>query len=96
VIFFDVEIDDTHLGVVTRTLLWLSVAPADLDVTARVLAGHTEPAFVAAITGAHNLVTQVLTSGTAALHGYLTGPLAELGTIRVIETTPVLHTLKAL
>jgi DNA-binding Lrp family transcriptional regulator len=96
VIFFDVEIDDTHLGVATRTLLWLSVAPADLDATARVLAGHAEPAFVAAITGAHNLVTQVLTSGTAALHGYLTGPLAELGAIRVIETTPVLRTLKAL
>jgi DNA-binding Lrp family transcriptional regulator len=96
VIFFDVEIDDTHLGVATRTLLWLSVAPADLDSTARVLAGHAEPAFVAEITGVHNLVTQVLTSGTAALHRYLTGPLAELAAIRVIETTPVLHTLKAL
>jgi DNA-binding Lrp family transcriptional regulator len=96
VIFFDVEIDDTHLGVATRTLLWLSVAPADLDATATVLAGHAEPAFVAAITGTHNLVTQVLTSGTAALHRYLTGPLAELGAIRVIETTPVLRTLKAL
>jgi DNA-binding Lrp family transcriptional regulator len=96
VIFFDVEIDDAHLGVATRTLLWLSVAPADLDRTARALAGHAEPAFVAAITGTHNLVTQVLTSGPAALHRYLTGPLAELGAIRVIETTPVLHTLKGL
>ena len=51
---------------------------------------------MAAITGAHNLAAQVLTSGPAALHGYLTGPLADLGAIRVVETTPVLQTLKAL
>jgi DNA-binding Lrp family transcriptional regulator len=95
-VFFDVELDDTHLGVATRTMLWLSVAPADLDATARALAAHTEPAFVAAITGTHNLAAQVLTSGPAALHGYLTGPLADLGAIRAIETTPVLQTLKAL
>jgi DNA-binding Lrp family transcriptional regulator len=95
-IFFDVEIDDTHLGVATRTLLWLSVRPAELDATARTLAGHTEPAFVAAVTGTHNLVAHVLTSGPAALHSYLTGPLAELDAIRAIETTPVLRTLKEL
>jgi DNA-binding Lrp family transcriptional regulator len=95
-IFFDVEIDDAHLGVATRTMLWLSVTPTDLDRTARAIAGHAEPAFVAAITGTHNLVAQVLTSGPAALHRYLTGPLAELAAIRVIETTPVLQTLKAL
>jgi DNA-binding Lrp family transcriptional regulator len=96
VIFLDVEIDDTQLGVATRTLLWLSVAPADLDHTARALAAHTEPAFVASITGTHNLVAQVLTSGPAALHSYLTGPLADLDAIRAIETTPVLRTLKEL
>jgi len=96
VIFFDVEIDDTQLGVATRTLLWLAVVPADLDATARALAGHAEPAFVAAITGTHNLVAQVLTSGPAALHSYLTGPLAGLDSIRAIETTPVLQTLKEL
>jgi DNA-binding Lrp family transcriptional regulator len=96
VIFFDVEIDDTHFGVATRTMLWLSVAPADLDATARALAGHREPAFVAAITGTHNLVAQVLTSGPVALHTYLTGPLADLDPIRAIETTPVLQTLKEL
>jgi DNA-binding Lrp family transcriptional regulator len=96
VIFFDVEIDDTHLGVATRTMLWLSVAPADLDATARAIAGHAEVAFVAAITGTYNLAAQVLSSGPAALHGYLTGPLADLGAIRAIETTPVLQTLKAL
>jgi DNA-binding Lrp family transcriptional regulator len=95
-IFLDVEIDDTHLGVATRTMLWLSVAPAALDSTARALAGHTEPAFVAAITGTHNLVAQVLSSGPAALHGYLTGPLADLDAIHTIETTPVLRTLKEL
>ena len=96
VIFFDVEMDDTHLGVATRTMLWLSVAPADLDATARAIAGHAEVAFVAAITGTYNLAAQVLSSWPAALHGYLTGPLADLGSIRAIETTPVLQTLKAL
>lgn len=96
VIFFDVQLDDTLLGVGTRTLLWLLVPPAHLDATARALAGHEEPAFVAAITGSHNLVAQVLTSGPGELHRYLTGPLAELEDIRSIETTPVLHTFKEL
>jgi DNA-binding Lrp family transcriptional regulator len=95
-IFFDVEIDDTHLGIATRTLLWLAVRPAGLDATARTLAGHAEPAFVAAITGTHNLVAHVLTSGPAALHRYLTGSLADLDAIHAIETTPVLQTLKEL
>jgi hypothetical protein len=90
------SVDDALLGVATRTLLWLSVAPAELEATARAIAGHGEPAFVAAITGTHNLVAQVLTSSPAELHSYLTDPLADLDAIRAIETTPVLRTLKEL
>ncbi len=94
-IFFDVDIDDTHFGVVTRALLWIAVAPAHLDHVGLALARHPELAFVAATTGPTNLVAQALCADPPALHSYLTGPLATIDAIRTVETAPVLQTLKA-
>ena len=87
-IFFEVDIDDAQLGVGIRALLWIVVAPASLDHVGRALAGHPELAFVAATTGRTNLVAQALCPDPAALHRYLTGPLATLDAIRTVETTP--------
>jgi len=93
-VFFDVELDDLWLGVTTRALLWLSVAPAHLDEVATTLAEHDELAVVAATTGRTNLLASVLCPSPEALHRYLTRRLA-FDTITGIETTPVLRTLKA-
>jgi DNA-binding Lrp family transcriptional regulator len=93
-IFFDVDIDDTHLGVGTRALLWLAVAPGHTHNTATALACHSELAFVATTTGTTNIVAQALTPDPAALHRYLTGPLAALQGIHTLESAPVLLTLK--
>ncbi|MFI6170064.1 Lrp/AsnC family transcriptional regulator [Nocardia sp. NPDC051052] len=94
-LFFDVEFDDAHFGATTQALLWMSVAPAHLDAAATGLAGHDELAFVVATTGSANLVAQAMCPDPAALHGYLTGRLGELGEIRTLETAPVLATIKA-
>ncbi|MBL8925037.1 MAG: Lrp/AsnC family transcriptional regulator, partial [Pseudonocardia sp.] len=42
VIFFDVDIDDSHLGIGTRTLLWFTVAPATAERVGVALATHSE------------------------------------------------------
>ncbi|MFC4913786.1 Lrp/AsnC family transcriptional regulator [Actinomadura gamaensis] len=94
-LFFDVEFDDARLGVTTQALLWLAVAPTELDRVGAVLAAHDEPAFVAATTGPTNLVVHALCESPAALHRYLTRRLGELPAIRALETSPVLRTVKA-
>ncbi|WP_028926553.1 Lrp/AsnC family transcriptional regulator [Pseudonocardia acaciae] len=93
-LFFDLELDDTKLGVTTQALLWLSVPPARLDEVATELAGHDELAVVAATTGRTNLMASALCPTPAALHHYLTRRLA-FDAITAIETAPVLRTLKA-
>ena len=94
-LFFDIDLNDSVLGATSQALLWMSVAPARLDRVARALAGHGELAFVAATTGATNLVAQSVCAGPAALHTYLTRRLALLPGIHTLETAPVLRTVKA-
>ncbi|MEV5434670.1 AsnC family transcriptional regulator [Streptomyces sp. NPDC052682] len=93
-LFFDVELDSGLLGVTTQALLWMAVAPADLDQVARTLARHEELAYVAAVTGPHNLTAHALCPDPAALHRYLTERLGALKAIRALETAPVLRTIK--
>lgn len=93
-LFFDVELDSTMLGVTTQALLWMAVAPAHLDQVARALARHPELAYVAAVTGPHNLTAQALCPDPAALHCYLTERLGTLKAITTLETAPVLRTIK--
>jgi DNA-binding Lrp family transcriptional regulator len=93
-IFFDIEIDPVHFGITTRAMLWMAVAPAQLDELATTMAGHPELAFVAATTGPTNLVADVLCASPAALHTYLTHRLGALPAIRAMDTVPLLRTIK--
>lgn len=95
VLFFDVEIDAAAYGVTTQALLWMAVAPADLERVATALAGHHELAVVIATTGTTNLLAHALCSGPADLHRYLVHRLGALDGVRTLETAPVLATLKA-
>ncbi|MFV2116976.1 Lrp/AsnC family transcriptional regulator [Streptomyces sp. Act-28] len=94
-IFFDVEIDPALLGISTKVLLWMAVAPAHLDHVATKLARHNELALVAHTTGPTNLVAHALCRDTAAFYHYLTHALGAVRAIRTLETAPVLRTLKA-
>ncbi|MFF2997890.1 Lrp/AsnC family transcriptional regulator [Streptomyces sp. NPDC057950] len=93
-LFFDVDIEPSHLGVTVSALLWMQVAPAHLDAVATELAGHRELAVVAATTGPTNLVAHALCRDAEELHRYLTREVA-LRAIARIETAPVLRTYKA-
>lgn len=73
----------------------MGVRPAQLDAVATTLAQHEELAVVAATTGTTNLVAHALCADPAHLHHYLTHRLGALDAIHTLETTPVLHTLKA-
>ncbi|NUW41973.1 Lrp/AsnC family transcriptional regulator [Nonomuraea rhodomycinica] len=94
-LFFDVEIDASAYGVTTQALLWMAVAPGDLERVATTLAGHHELATVIATTGGTNLLACALCSGPADLHRYLVHRLGAVGGVRTLETAPVHATLKA-
>lgn len=92
----DVDIDPRALGLHEQTLLWISVAPADLASTGAALATHPEVTFAAATTGRTCLYASVMTPDTTTLYDYLTHDVAALPTIRDLESTVVLHSLKGL
>ncbi|MEE1787688.1 Lrp/AsnC family transcriptional regulator [Streptomyces sp. SP17BM10] len=94
-VFLDVELDPRLHGAGLQALLWMTVAPARLDRVALALTGHRELAFVAATTGRTNLVATALCAGPADLHRYLTRDLAAFPEITVLESAPVLRTLKS-
>jgi len=94
-LYFDVELDVAVFGAGTQALLWMAVAPAQLERIATTLAGHEELAFVGATTGPTNLVAQALCPDPASLHRYLTHRLGALDAIHTLETAPVLRTIKA-
>ena len=94
VLYFDVDLDPLPLGFEAPAILWLSVPPADLAEVGAAVAAHPEVAFVAATTGATNLVASVVCRDVRALYRYLTERLGTLPAIRSIETTPIIRTLK--
>lgn len=93
-LYFDLDIDGEVFGVATRTLLWLSVAPARLAEAGRALAGHPQIAFAAATTGPTNLFATVVGRDARALYQYLTGGIAALPEVTHVETAPVIRTVK--
>lgn len=94
-LFFDVDFDHGMLDARARTMLWLTVAPADLDAVGRALAGHPEVPYAAATTGRSNLYASVSTPSPAAFYRYLTTRVASLPGIVATETVPVARTVKA-
>jgi DNA-binding Lrp family transcriptional regulator len=94
VLYFDVDVERARLGVHVRTLLWLTVPPAQIEATGAALAGHAEVAFAAAITGNRSLYASVATPSIAGFYTYLTGTVAALPGVQGLESSLVLHTVK--
>lgn len=91
----DVDIDPAALGLAEHALLWMTVAPADLEATGAALATHQEVTFAAATTGSTNLYVSVMTPDTETLYRYLTHRIAALPAVRNVESTLVIDSLKA-
>jgi DNA-binding Lrp family transcriptional regulator len=92
-VFLDVEFDYQIYGLTSRTLLWASVPPAELEAAGVALAGHPQVAYACATTGPTNLHAVLLCKDIHSLYTYLTTQVASLGVQRV-ETSPIVRGLK--
>jgi DNA-binding Lrp family transcriptional regulator len=93
-LYFDVDFDQALLDLHVRAMVWLSVAPSQLEAVGEALSGHPETAYVAATTGASNLYASVVCADTAALYTYLTTRIARLSGIERVETVPIVRSVK--
>lgn len=94
VLYFDLDLDESVLGISARVMMWLTVEPAHLDAAGRALAAHPEIPFAAATTGPTNLVVSAVFRDTAQLYAYLTTRLTGIPGLRSVETAPVIGTVK--
>ncbi|MFF7635709.1 Lrp/AsnC family transcriptional regulator [Kitasatospora sp. NPDC008050] len=94
VLYFDLDVHWQIFGVRAQTMLWLSVAPAELAATGAALAEHPEVAYACATTGATNLHAVVLTRDVSSLYAYLTTRIASLPAVRQLETAPTMRIVK--
>jgi DNA-binding Lrp family transcriptional regulator len=93
-LYLDVDVDETAFGITTRAHLWMSVAPSRLAAVGEAMARHTEIPFVAATTGASNLMASVLCRDDEALYRYLTERIASLDGVTALEVAPIMRTAK--
>ncbi len=94
-LYLDVDVTPDVTDLPMRTMLWLTVAPADLDAAGRALAAHPEVPFAAAVAGRSNVYASVATADAAGLYRYLTTRVATLPGVQSVETAPVIRTVKA-
>ena len=94
VLYLDIDYDGRLLGAGNRTLLWLSVLPAQLKQVGAALAGHPEIAFAAATTGPTNLCASAVCANQRELYRYLTTRVAALPAVTHIETATMIRTVK--
>jgi DNA-binding Lrp family transcriptional regulator len=93
-LYFDLDIDETVLGINANVMLWLKVEPASLDAAGRAVAAHPEVPFAAATTGPTNLTVSAIFRDNRHLYRYLTSRLADLPGLQSVETTPMITTVK--
>jgi DNA-binding Lrp family transcriptional regulator len=93
-LYFDLDLDETVLGVNATVMLWLKIEPASLDAAGRAVAEHPEVPFAAATTGPTNLAVSAVFRDNRHLYAYLTTRLADLPGLQSVETTPMIRTVK--
>ena len=93
VLYFDLEVAHEALGHHVEALLWLSVAPGDIERVGEALARAPETAYTAALTGPANLVVAVAAPDTRSLYRFITEQVGRLP-VRSVETSPVLRRVK--
>ncbi|OLT12893.1 hypothetical protein BJF78_23015 [Pseudonocardia sp. CNS-139] len=82
------------LGFGVEFVLWLDVAPGDLESAGMRLAREPSTRSVGATAGRSNLCVHGVLPGHADLYPYLTGVLGALPGVRAVETTLLAATLK--
>ncbi|KJY42684.1 hypothetical protein VR41_06710 [Streptomyces sp. NRRL B-1568] len=93
-LYFDVDVDPLLYGFTCEAVLWLKVAPGELNGVAAALAGHPEVAFAAAVSGAANMLAYVVCRDADALYDYLATRIGALPGVREAETVPATRLVK--
>lgn len=93
-LYFDVDVDESVLGIRANVMLWLKIEQASLDTAGRTLAAHQEVPFAAATTGTTNLVASAVFRDTRQLYSYLTTRLSDLPGLQSVESAPIIGTVK--
>jgi len=93
-VYFDVDMDMCALGFPVEARVWMSVPPYQLHEVGQALARHPEVVFVAATTGARNLVASIACRTVKDFYTYLTEKLGAIRAVRNVETAPVIRTVK--
>ena len=93
-LYFDVDVDESVLGISANVMLWLKIDPASLEAAGRALAAHPEIPFAGATTGTTNLAASALFRDTRDLYAYLTTRLADLPGLQSVESAPIIGTVK--
>lgn len=89
----DLEIAFEALGSPVEALLWLGVAPGEMEQVGEALAWAPESAYTAALTGPSNLLVVVAAHDRAHLYRFITERVGSLP-VRAMETSPVLRRVK--
>ncbi|MEU2855570.1 Lrp/AsnC family transcriptional regulator [Streptomyces syringium] len=85
-----------YLGFNVLVRFWLRVAPGQLGTVGSALADHPQIPFVAATTGASNMVATGMFHDTHELYEYLDHRIGTLPGVQSIETAPILREVKRL
>jgi DNA-binding Lrp family transcriptional regulator len=93
-LYVDVEVATAALGFDVAAFLWIAVAPSHLVEAAERIAASRESAFVAAVSGAHNLYVGVVCRSASALYEFLTREVGALPRVTAVETVPVARRVK--
>jgi DNA-binding Lrp family transcriptional regulator len=88
------EVDLARLGVRAEALLWITVAPGELEETGQQLSRHAQVRFTAATTGPANLLAAVAAADLNALYLFLSDTVGALKHISAIEVAPILTGVK--
>jgi len=93
-LYFDIDVDESVLGINANVMLWLKIEPACLDAAGVAIAAHPEIPFAAATTGATNLAASAVFRDMRELYAYLTTRLADLPGLQSVESAPIIGTFK--
>ena len=93
-LYFDVDLDESVVGINANVMLWLKIDPACLEAAGRAIATHPEIPFAGATTGTTNLAASAVFRDTRELYAYLTTRLADLPGLQSVESAPIIGTVK--
>jgi DNA-binding Lrp family transcriptional regulator len=91
---FRTLVEPPLLGFHTEFMVWVSVAPQQLEEAGRTLARHPATKYLSATVGRYNLVGQILLAGYEDVYRYATEVLGSLPGIREVDLTLQMRTYK--